>query len=89
MLPSHATSLRLSCPARQAFDARQLAVKEVARLLQRPEDLARLPALRADYEGKQLANRSQLSYSIQSHVRAGADGAGGRGGGGMQPLLSL
>eukprot|EP00873_Tetraselmis_striata_P017379 jgi/Tetstr1/437643/TSEL_026310.t1 len=58
----------------QAFDARQLAVKEVARLLQRPEDLARLPALRADYEGKQLANRSQLSYSIQSHVDAAKAG---------------
>lgn len=39
----------------QANDARRSAVEEVERLLQHPEDLKRLPALREEYSQKQQA----------------------------------
>ena len=43
---------------RQANDARRSAVEEVERLLQHPEDLKRLPALREEYSQKQQARAS-------------------------------
>ncbi len=45
-------------PSRQANDARRSAVDEVERLLQHPEDLKRLPALREEYSQKQQASAS-------------------------------
>ena len=44
-----------SPPLLQANDARRSAVEEVERLLQHPEDLKRLPALREEYSQKQQA----------------------------------
>uniref|UniRef100_A0A061QZB5 Exocyst complex component 3 n=1 Tax=Tetraselmis sp. GSL018 TaxID=582737 RepID=A0A061QZB5_9CHLO len=64
----------MNTTAEKALEAQQLAVKEVQRLLQRPEDLSRLPALQQDYQHRQCVNRAQLSHSIQSHVDAARSG---------------
>lgn len=40
------------CAVHQAKDAHAAGVSEIVALLQRPEDLARLPDLRADYHNK-------------------------------------
>mmetsp|Transcript_19085 Transcript_19085/g.53180 ORF Transcript_19085/g.53180 Transcript_19085/m.53180 type:complete len:779 (+) Transcript_19085:187-2523(+) len=64
----------MSSISQQAVEAQELAVKEVARLLQRPEDLQRLPALLQEYRNRQLANQLHLSASIQGHVDAAKSG---------------
>jgi hypothetical protein len=38
------------------------------RLLQQPDDLARLPQLRAEYDGKHRANKAALSATLQGQV---------------------
>ena len=47
-----------ACRAAQASEARRAAVEEVERLLQHPEDLKRLPALREEYAQKLQARPS-------------------------------
>ena len=49
----------------QANDARRSAVDEVERLLQHPEDLKRLPALREDYSQKQQARPTAHGPAIR------------------------
>lgn len=47
---------------------KEMAVKDVARLFQRPEDLQKLPALRQEYQNRLVTNQMRLSHSIQNHV---------------------
>jgi hypothetical protein len=49
-------------------EAKEAGAAEVAKLLQQPEDLERLPALRAEYDQRHKANKQQLSATIQSQV---------------------
>eukprot|EP00803_Ostreobium_quekettii_P001056 evm.model.scf_1694.2 EVM.evm.TU.scf_1694.2 scf_1694:3751-7084(+) len=57
-----------------ALEAREAAIQEVSRLLQHPEDLSRLPALRAEYRQKQAANKAQFTALVQSYVQATRSG---------------
>lgn len=52
----------------QAVDAQEAGIAEVVALLQQPEDLARLPDLLLEYEGKRAANKAALSAVVQSQV---------------------
>ena len=61
---SHADASQL------AVEARDLALEEVCRLLQNPEDLTRLATLRSEYEKGRAANKQQLSSLVQSRVEA-------------------
>ncbi|GMH41556.1 hypothetical protein BSKO_09466 [Bryopsis sp. KO-2023] len=56
------------------FEAREAGIEEVCRLLQAPEDLARLPGLRAENDAKRAANKTQLTALVQSHVEATRSG---------------
>lgn len=82
MLPSWAkahsaqmSSSRYESGASQAvLEARSAAIEEVSKLLQAPEDLARVPALRAEYESKRATQKAQLTSLVQSHVEATRSG---------------
>jgi hypothetical protein len=52
----------------QAVEAKEAGAAEVAKLLQQPEDLERLPALRAEYDQRHKGHKQQLSATIQSQV---------------------
>lgn len=54
----------------QAVEAREQGLLEVVRLLQQPEDLARLAALRAEYDQRHRHHKQQLSGTIQAQVEA-------------------
>ena len=54
----------------KAIEAAEAGVAEVARLLQAPEDLARLPQLAADAESRAAASRAALGAALGSQVEA-------------------
>mmetsp|Transcript_30706 Transcript_30706/g.68015 ORF Transcript_30706/g.68015 Transcript_30706/m.68015 type:complete len:793 (+) Transcript_30706:137-2515(+) len=54
----------------QAVEAKEQGIQEVLKLLQQPEDLARLSEIRHDYANKLKANRAAMSSVIQSQVDA-------------------
>lgn len=53
-----------------AVEARDLALEEVCRLLQNPEDLAKLSSFRSEYEKGRNLNKVQLTSLVQSRVEA-------------------
>lgn len=69
------SSTRYESGASQAvLEARSAAIEEVSKLLQAPEDLARVAALRAEYESKRASQKAQLTSLVQSHVEATRSG---------------
>ncbi len=52
----------------QALEAKEAGIADVVRLLQQPEDLARLPQLRAEYDQRHRSNKAQLSATVQVGV---------------------
>ena len=61
--------------AQLADEARTAAARDVAKLLALPEDLARVPSLRADFAQKLTATEAHLSTTVQTQARE----RGGRG----------
>ncbi len=53
----------------QAADAQSAGKSEIMRLLHQPDDLLYLADIRADYEAKQHANKTQLSATVVSQAR--------------------
>ena len=58
----------------QALAAQQAGRDEVVRLLQQPEDLARLPELLAEYESRLKTSKAAVSSLVQSQVEAARRG---------------
>jgi exocyst complex component 3 len=60
----------------QALEAKEQGINEVLRLLQQPEDLARLHELTVDYQNKLRANKAGISSVVQTQVEATRQGVG-------------
>ena len=60
--------------AMQAAQARDEGIAEIAKLLQQPEDLAKLPDLLVEYTSKVKANAATISSLVQSQVEASRRG---------------
>ncbi|RMZ56271.1 hypothetical protein APUTEX25_002461, partial [Auxenochlorella protothecoides] len=53
-----------------ANDARRAAIADVQRLLQHPDDLKKLPALRQEYLMRQQGNKAALSSAVAAQIEA-------------------
>ncbi|KAG2492926.1 hypothetical protein HYH03_008836 [Edaphochlamys debaryana] len=60
--------------AEQALQAKEQGVVEILRLLQRPEDLARLADITAEYESRQKSAKATLSAMVQTQVESTSSG---------------
>ena len=58
----------------QAIEAKEQGIKEILKLLQTPDDLARLHELRTDYHNKLRASKQGVSSVVQTQVEATRQG---------------